>query len=56
MSVVIAIVVFCVIILLHEFGHFIAAKLCGIYVKEFALGMGPVIFKKQGKETTYAIR
>ncbi|MGN1422814.1 MAG: M50 family metallopeptidase [Oscillospiraceae bacterium] len=56
MSVVIAIVVFCVIIVLHELGHFIAAKLCGIYVKEFALGMGPVIFKKKGKETTYALR
>ena len=56
MSVVIAIVVFCVIIVLHELGHFFAAKLCGIYVKEFALGMGPVLFKKKGKETTYALR
>lgn len=56
MAVVIAIVVFCVIILLHEFGHFIAAKLCGIYVREFAFGMGPVILKKQGKETTYVLR
>lgn len=56
MSVLIAIVVFCVIILLHELGHFIAAKLCGIYVKEFAFGMGPVLLKKQGKETTYALR
>ena len=36
MPIVIAILVFCVIILLHELGHFIAAKLCGIYVKEFA--------------------
>lgn len=56
MPIVIAILVFCFIILLHEFGHFIAAKLCGIYVKEFALGMGPVIFKKKGKETEYVIR
>ena len=56
MPVVIAILVFCLIILLHEFGHFIAAKICGIYVNEFALGMGPVIFRKKGKETEYVIR
>lgn len=56
MAIVIAIIVFCFIILLHEFGHFIAAKLCGIYVKEFALGMGPVILRKKGKETEYVIR
>lgn len=56
LSIVIAILVFCFIILLHEFGHFIAAKACGIYVKEFALGMGPAIFRKKGKETEYVIR
>ncbi len=56
MAIVIAILVFCVIILLHEFGHFIAAKACGIYVKEFAFGMGPVILRKKGKETDYVIR
>lgn len=56
MPIVIAILVFCFIILLHEFGHFIAAKACGIYVKEFAFGMGPVIFRKKGKETEYVIR
>lgn len=56
MAIVIAILVFCFIILLHEFGHFIAAKLCGIYVKEFALGMGPVILRKKGKETEYVVR
>ncbi len=56
MSVVIAILIFCVIILLHEFGHFIAAKACGIYVKEFALGMGPALLRKKGKETEYVLR
>lgn len=55
-SIIITILVFCIIILLHEFGHFIAAKACGIYVKEFALGMGPAIFRKKGKETEYVIR
>lgn len=56
MAIVIAILVFCVIIILHEFGHFFAAKLCGIYVKEFAFGMGPVILRKKGRETEYVIR
>ena len=56
MSIVIAIAVFLAIILIHEFGHFIAAKACGIYVREFALGMGPVILRKKGKETEYVVR
>lgn len=56
LAIIIAILVFCVIILLHELGHFIAAKACGIYVKEFAFGMGPVILRKRGKETDYVIR
>ena len=44
------------LILIHEFGHFITAKLSDVKVNEFALGMGPTIFKIQGKETKYAIR
>ena len=55
-SIVIAIFFFCLIIIIHEFGHFIVAKKCGIRVDEFAIGMGPVVFKKQGKETLYCIR
>lgn len=45
-----------VLIFIHELGHFIAAKACGVRVTEFALGMGPAIWKKQGKETLYALR
>lgn len=56
MQFVIAILAFCVIIVIHELGHFIAAKLCGIQVNEFSLGMGPVLFRKQGKETAFSIR
>ncbi len=52
----VALLVFCVVIVIHELGHFVAAKRCGIYVHEFAIGMGPVILKKQGKETLYSIR
>ncbi|MGN1340597.1 MAG: M50 family metallopeptidase [Oscillospiraceae bacterium] len=56
MQIVIAILAFCALIIIHEFGHFIAAKLCGIQVNEFALGMGPVILRKKGRETNYVIR
>ncbi len=41
---------FAVMIAIHEFGHFSAAKLFGIRVNQFAIGMGPVIWKKQGKK------
>lgn len=41
---------------IHETGHFLMAKLCKVRVNEFAIGFGPVIWKKQGKETKYALR
>lgn len=54
--IIVAILFFGFIIFIHEFGHFIFAKLFGVKVNEFALGMGPTLFKKQGKETKYALR
>ncbi len=47
-----------VIVLIHEFGHFIFAKKSGIYVYEFSIGMGPRIFKwtRKNDETEYSIR
>ena len=44
------------LIFIHEGGHFLVAKLCKIKVKEFAIGFGPIILKKQGKETKYVLR
>lgn len=44
------------LIFIHEGGHFLVAKLCKVRVNEFAIGFGPTIWKKQGKETKYAIR
>ena len=44
------------LIFIHEGGHFLVAKLCKVKVNEFAIGFGPTIWKKQGKETKYAIR
>ena len=50
------ILIFGVLIAVHEFGHFLAAKLCGVKVNEFSVGMGPAILKKQKGETLYALR
>ena len=44
------------LVFIHEGGHFLIAKLCKIKVNEFAIGFGPTIWKKQGKETKYALR
>ena len=56
MSVLFAILIFSVLIFVHELGHFITAKLCGVQVNEFSMFMGPAIWKKQIGETLYAIR
>lgn len=54
--IIVAVLFFGLIIFIHEFGHFIFAKLFKVKVNEFALGMGPTILKKQGKVTKYALR
>lgn len=56
MSILFAILIFSLLILVHELGHFVTAKLSGVQVNEFSLFMGPAIFKKQVGETLYAIR
>ena len=50
----VAILAFVLLIIIHEFGHFIAAKICKVRVNEFAVGFGPKLFKKQIGETVYA--
>lgn len=52
---VIAILLFILLILIHEFGHFIAAKLLGVRVNEFAIGMGPKLIKWGKGETKYSV-
>ncbi len=44
------------LVLIHETGHFVVARLCKIKVREFAIGFGPVIWKKETENTKYAIR
>ena len=51
-----AILIFGFLIAIHELGHCVAAKLCGVQVNEYAIGMGPLLWQKQGKETLYSLR
>lgn len=56
MMIVYAILIFCLLIFVHEFGHFITAKSVGIKVNEFALGMGPLLFHVKKGDTEYSLR
>lgn len=56
MYILVAIILFGLLIGIHEFGHFIAAKSVGVKVNEFSIGMGPALLKKQGRETLYSLR
>lgn len=56
MYIIMAIIAFGVLIIIHELGHFTLAKLNGVKVEEFAIGMGPKLFGIKGKETTYSIK
>ena len=56
MTILFAILLFSILIFVHELGHFLAAKASGVRVNEFSMFMGPAIFKKQVGDTLYALR
>ena len=56
MSVLFAILLFSILIFVHELGHFVAAKLSGVQVNEFSMFMGPILWSKQVGETLYSVR
>ena len=56
MTILFAILLFSILIFVHELGHFVAAKLSGVQVNEFSIFMGPALWKKQVGETLYSIR
>ncbi len=56
LTAIVAIIIFALLVSAHEFGHFITAKLSGMYVQEFSIGMGPLVFAKQIGETKYSLR
>lgn len=57
MKYIIGLLILCAIVIFHEFGHFIAAKLSGVYVEEFAVGMGPTLISHKSKKsgTIYSV-
>jgi membrane-associated protease RseP (regulator of RpoE activity) len=56
MSVLLAISVLALLVVVHELGHFMAARLQGIHVNRFSIGFGPILWKYQGAQTEYAVR
>ena len=56
LTAIVTIIMFLVMVSLHEFGHFIVAKALNFKILEYAIGFGPAIFKKQKGETLYAVR
>lgn len=56
MTFILFILIFGIVVIAHEFGHFLLAKLNGIHVVEFSVGMGPTLWSFKKKETTYAIK
>ena len=56
MNIIIAILIFGIIIIVHELGHFLIAKKNGIQVDEFCIGLGPTIIGKQVGEPFYSVK
>ena len=60
LTIIAAVIIYGIIIFVHEFGHFITARAFGVHVLEFAIGMGPALYKKtvvkNGRKTMYSIR
>lgn len=51
-----AVLIFGILVAVHELGHFLAAKLCGVRVNEFSIGMGPAVWSRKRGETQYSLR
>lgn len=56
MTFVLFILIFGVVVISHEFGHYLIAKANGIHVVEFAIGMGPTVFSWKKRETKYSVK
>ena len=56
LTIIVALLMFGVLIIAHEFGHFITAVKCGVKVEEFSMGMGPLLWQKETKTTKYSVR
>jgi regulator of sigma E protease len=55
-TLLVALIFLSIMVIVHELGHFVSARLVGIYAEEFSIGMGPKLFGFSGKETQFSIR
>ncbi len=55
-SIIVTVIAFGIMVMLHEAGHFFAARRFGVTVHEFSIGMGPLLFARKKKETQYSVR
>ncbi|MBR6777516.1 MAG: site-2 protease family protein, partial [Clostridia bacterium] len=55
-TVVVTVLMLGFLVLIHEGGHYLVARACGVGIMEFAIGMGPVIYRKKGKYNDFTIR
>lgn len=55
-GIIAALIIFGILVIVHEGGHFMTAKAVGVKVNEFSIGMGPLLLKKTKGETTYSVR
>lgn len=55
-TILLSLLIFGILIAVHEAGHYISARLCKVGVTEFSIGMGPLILKKQGRNTLFTLR
>ena len=56
MEIIITLLSLSLVIFVHELGHYFAARWCGVGVLEFSVGMGPVVFSKRHRDTSYSLR
>lgn len=56
MTIIYFLILLSVVVMIHEAGHLIAAKVFGVYCYEYSLGMGPAVYQKKTKETVYSVR
>jgi len=56
MSIVLTLMILSILVIVHEWGHYIVSKKIGVGVEEFSIGLGPTLYAKEGKETLFSIR
>ena len=55
-TILVTVLIFGLLIFIHELGHYIAARAFGVGIKEFAIGMGPKLFSRRGKHNLFSVR